>query len=137
MTFADPASPSGIDYTALQGALLMFKVLGVEADVPTAYSIPGQKNPAIRADLTVIDGAQAGTELEDTLVFPRVLQGQLRSRVGQLVLGRLGQGVAKPGNHAPWRLEAATDQDKKMAEEWLRKKSTPTIAAPAGEEPPF
>lgn len=130
MTFADPASPSGINYGDLQGALLMFEVMGVEDHVPTAYTKAGEKNPAVRANLTVLDGTQQATVLEDCLVFPKVLQGQLRSRVGQLVLGRLGQGVAKAGQSAPWKLEPASDEDKRKAEEWMKVKAGPALSQP-------
>jgi len=132
--FAAPAEPSGISYTDLNGALLLIKVHAVEADVPTAFSKPGQANPAVRADLTVLDGPQAGEQYEDALIFPKVLQGQLKSRVGQLVLGRLGQGQAKPGQSAPWKLDAATQADTEKADAHLRKVSAP---AGTGSEPPF
>lgn len=137
MTIADPASPSSIDYAALKGSLLMFKVLGIEEDVPTSYSRPGEKNPVVRANLTILDGDQQGAVLDDTLVFPKVLQGQLRSRVGQIVLGRLGQGVAKPGQSPPWKLEPATEPEKAKAEEYLRRSSAPSVTTPDTAEPPF
>jgi hypothetical protein len=132
--FAAPAEPSGISYTDLNGALLLIKVHAVEADVPTAFSKPGQANPAVRADVTVLDGQSAGERYEDALVFPKVLQGQLKSRVGQLVLGRLGQGQAKPGQSAPWRLNPATSADEQAADQHLRKVTTP---AGTSAEPPF
>jgi len=136
--FAKPAEPSsGIDYSALKGALLMIKVIFVEDHIPTVHTRPGEKNPAVRADVTVLDGPQAGHAYQDTLVFPKVLQGQLRSRVGQLVLGRLSQGEAKPGQSAPWKLDAATPADEQVAEAFLRTKSTPSVTTPAASEPPF
>jgi len=137
MTFADPASPSGINYQELQGSLLMFEVLGVEEHVPTAYTKAGEKNPAVRANVTILDGPQGGSTLEDCLVFPKVLQGQIRSRVGQLVLGRLGQGVAKAGQSAPWKLEPATAADKTKAEEWVARRDQPQVSSAASAEPPF
>lgn len=132
--FAAPAEPSGISYTDLNGALLLIKVHAVEADVPTAFSKAGQANPAVRADVTVLDGNQAGEQYEDALIFPKVLQGQLKSRIGQLVLGRLGQGQAKPGQSAPWKLNAATTADEQIADQHLRKVTTP---AGTSAEPPF
>lgn len=132
--FAAPAEPSGISYSDLNGALLLIKVHAVEADVPTAFSKPGQANPAVRADVTVLDGESAGESYEDALIFPKVLQGQLKSRVGQLVLGRLGQGQAKPGQSAPWRLNPATAGDELAADQHLRMVTTP---AGSGSEPPF
>jgi hypothetical protein len=139
MTFADPAAPTGIEFKDHQGALLMFEVLGVEDHVPTSVTKPGEKSPAVRANVTVLDGTNAGGVFDDALVFPKVLQGQLRSRVGQLVLGRLTLGLAKPGQSAPWKLEPATDQDKAKAEEYLRTKTVPQVssAAASNAEPPF
>jgi len=132
--YAAPAEPTGISYTDLKGALLLIKVHAVEADVPTAFSKPGQANPAVRADVTVLDGGSAGEMYEDALIFPKVLQGQLKSRVGQLVLGRLGQGQAKPGQSAPWKLDPATAADEQAADAHLRKTTAP---AGTGAEPPF
>lgn len=139
MTFADPASPSGIDYKELQGSLLLFEVTGLEDHIPTSVTKPGEKSPAVRVNLTVLDGPQAGTSLADSLVFPKVLQGQLRSRVNQMVLGRLAQGDARPGQSAPWKLSPASPEDKRKAEEFLaRQSSTPAMSQPApNAAPPF
>jgi hypothetical protein len=52
-------------------------------------------------------------------VFPKVLASQLRSSVGGKVIGRLGQGIAKPGQSAPWTLNAATDADKETGRKYL------------------
>lgn len=136
MTFADPASPSGIDYQELKGSLLMFEVTGLEDHIPTSVSKPGEKSPAVRVNLTILDGSQAGTRVEDSLVFPKVLQGQLRSRVGQLVLGRLTQGQAKPGQSAPWKLDPANAEDRATAEKFLAQ-GKPTVSSAATAEPPF
>lgn len=130
--FADPASASGVAWSDLQGKLLMFEVLGVEEHVPTVHTRPGEKNPAVRANLQVLDGG--GETYDDTLVFPKVLQSQLRSKVGQLVLGRLGQGAAKPGQSAPWKLEPATASDRQTAEEHLRRGAAPAVSS---SEAPF
>lgn len=134
--FAAPAAPSGIDFKQLMGSLLMVEVLGHEEHVPTAVSKPGEKSPAVRGNLTVLDGSLANEVFEDALIFPKVLQGQLRSRVGQLVLGRLGQGQAKPGQSAPWKLEAASQADEAVAEAYLRTRGTAPVTS-ATSEPPF
>lgn len=128
--FADPAAPSsGLDYKEINGRLLLVQVLSVEDHVPTVHSKPGEKSPAVRANVTVLDGPTPGTEYEDTLIFPKVLQSQLRSRVGQMVLGRLGQGYAKPGQSAPWQLAAATDEDKAVADQYMRRQQQPQISS--------
>lgn len=135
--FANPATPSeGIVFDELIGSLLMVKVIYLEEHVPNVNSKPGEKSPAIRADVTVLDGPQAGKEYPDALIFPRVLQGQLRSRLGQLVLGRLTKGEAKPGKNAPWMLAAATPQDTQLAEQHLARRTTPQVTS-VSSEPPF
>jgi hypothetical protein len=49
-----------------------------------------------------------------------------------MVLGRLGQGVAKPGQSAPWTLTPASDADKVTAGKYLEHVAA---AATAAEEP--
>ena len=125
--FTDPAAAgAGIEWKDHKGALLLFTVSGVEPEIKTAYGT----SDAVRVDVVVLDGDGAGTEYPDALVFPKVLQSQLRSRVGHKVLGRLGQGVAKSGQSAPWQLEAATDADKAKAKQYL-------AGQVSSAEPPF
>jgi hypothetical protein len=113
--FEDPVTATPLPYTELQGSLLLFRVLSYEEHVPTSYTIAGERSPAIRANVTVLDGTLAGENYVEVLVFPKKLQAQLRARVGKMVLGRLGQGEARKGQNAPWELIAATPQDKALA----------------------
>lgn len=115
MAFATPAASSGFTFEDHLDALLIIEVLAVESDIPTSF---GDKD-AVRANITVVDGPHQGDVYADTLVFPRVLIGQLRSNVGQQVLGRLGQGNAKPGQKPPWRLEDPTAADLAAAEKYV------------------
>lgn len=119
--FAAPAAPSsGISWQDFNGALLMIEPKSIETGIQTSYGVAD----AVRADVTVLDGPHGGTNVPDTLVFPKLLQGQLKSQVGAKVLGRLGQGQAKPGQSAPWMLSEATDQDKQTAMQWLQQTAT-------------
>jgi hypothetical protein len=130
--FATPGSTTGIDYASLNGRLLLVDPASLEANVKTSL---GEKE-AVRATITILDGGDAGSVLADGLVFPRVLIGQLRSRMGQKVLGRLGQGVAKPGQSPPWTLSEATEADKAVGLKWLAT-GLATPAAASSKEPPF
>lgn len=115
--FATPSDPgAGVKWAELNGSLLVIDVHGVKRDVGTSF---GNADEVVQATVTVADGPQAGTVLADTLIFPRVLVSQLNSKVGSKVLGRLGQGVAKPGQSAPWMLNPATDADKATAGQLL------------------
>lgn len=113
--FAAPSSASGITWAGLKGSLLLFKVHGIENGIKTVHG----EAQAARADVIVLDGADADTVYTDTLVFPKVLISQVKPSVGSMVLGRLGQGKAKPGQSAPWTLAEATEADKVLAREYL------------------
>jgi hypothetical protein len=113
--FAAPAAASGIDWSELNGRLLIVEPSEIVKDINTNFGV----TDAVRANVTVLDGNEAGKKHDDTLIFPRVLQSQLGSRIGQKVLGRLGQGQAKPGQSPPWMLNAATPDDEQKAVAYL------------------
>jgi hypothetical protein len=100
-TFAAPASSSGFTPADHHQHLLVIQVESYETGIITSL---GEKD-AIKATIHDID---LGETYDDALIFPKVIIGALRSRIGQTVLARLGQGIAKPGQSAPWILEDAT-----------------------------
>lgn len=132
--FEKPASATGIQWADYKGRLLLIEPHSVEASIPTSL---GDKE-AVRADITIIDGASGVEEFRDVLIFPRVLIGQTRSMVGKKVLGRLGQGQAKPGQSAPWRLDDPTDADIAAGTAHITQREATAVSAPAqGGTPPF
>lgn len=133
-----PASTEGPDFQTLRGALLLIKVISQEAHVPTVHTLPGEKSPAVVADITVLDGQRQGEQLVNTLIFPKVLQTQLCRSIGQTVLGRLTQGEAKQGKNAPWQLDPASADDASNARRYLDARASQPVGAPAASaEPPF
>jgi hypothetical protein len=130
-TFEAPAAPSaGLNYTELNGSLLLITVNSVEENFSTQFGI----KPAVRADVVVLDGKEAGTEEPDTMILPKVLVNQLRPKIGSTVLGRLSQGKAKSGQKAPWLLDPPTADDMKIAELWSGDGGSDQAEA---EKPPF
>lgn len=130
--FATPSAPGGgIEWADLTGALLIITAHSLETGVQTAF---GEKE-AIRADVDVVDG----DSYPDALIFPTLLISQLKKNTGGgKVLGRLGQGQAKPGQKPPWLLLEASEDDKKTALDWLNNQSLNQPAPAAGEsKPPF
>lgn len=116
--FAAPSSASGIDWADLKGALLLVKVNGFEPEVKTTHGVVS----AVRADVIVLDdkgAVEAETTYGDTLIFPKVVQSQVKN--SQMVLGRLGQGEKKPGQSPPWMLAEATEADKVIARAYVAK----------------
>lgn len=114
--FAAPAPPGdGIKWDDLNGSLLLIEPKGVQAGIQTVYGTAD----AVQADVVVLDGPKTGETYVDTLVFPKVMQGQLKAQIGAKVLGRLGQGQAKTGQSPPWLLSEATPQDQQIGRTWL------------------
>ena len=102
--FASPAQAGGYDLEAGLGHLVVVTPLEYLEAVETVHG----PSPAIRANILDVDDEEMSTE--DALIFPKVLVGALRSRIGQKVLGVISQGQAKPGKNAPWVLnDASTD----------------------------
>ena len=129
MTFRDPTTGGDkLPLDELKGSLLLFSVHEQMGEMQTSF---GPATP-IRADVAVLDGARKGEAFADALIFPRVLQGNLRGAIGEMVIGRLGKGTAKAGQSAPWILEAATDADKQVGEKYL---AYAQAKAAADEEP--
>jgi hypothetical protein len=134
--FDDPATATAVDLTELKGTLLLIKPTRVEVGIHTTL---GEKDATV-ADVHVLDGTDVGKVHTEVFIWPRVLQAQLRSTVGsgRYCLGRLGQGVAKPGQNPPWKLVEATDTDRDRARSYLADQA---VAAPDtttdGDIPPW
>ena len=113
--FEDPGHADKIEWSEVNGSLLLFDVTGIERDVATVHGV----SDAVKAKVTVLDGTDQGTTYEDILVFPKVLRSQLSGRVGKMVLGRLEQGAAEKGKNPPWTLADPTDKDKQVGRDWI------------------
>lgn len=109
----------GLDWAQLDGSLVLVTPREYIPSMETAFGATS----AVRADVTVLDGSHAEEEHLDTLIFPKVLQAQVRPSIdsGGMVLGRLGHGTAKEGQLAPWTLASATEADKKIGRWHLAK----------------
>lgn len=102
--FSKPASNAGITWADHLGQLVLIEPTGFEEQVQTAYD----PTDAVRGTITFItDPVEV---VEDILIFPRALVQQTRSKIGEKVLGRLGQKETKSGNKA-WVLEEASEED--------------------------
>ena len=125
--FAAPAPPgAGIKWEDLNGRLLLIEPTAVKTEIKTAFG----ESDAVVADIAILDGDTKGDTYPEALVFPKVLQGQLKSKLGEKVLGRLGQGQAKPGQSAPWLLEEATPDDYEVGVRYLDYRTKNEIAKP-------
>jgi hypothetical protein len=132
--FSRPASATGIQWNDHKGKLLLVEPKSYETGIATSL---GEKD-AVRADVTIVDGPSGPEEYVDTLIFPRALIAQTRSLIGEKVLGRLGQGQAKPGQNAPWRIDDPTEADITTGVAFLKHREAKNpFATPAQAQPPF
>jgi hypothetical protein len=104
--------------------------------MPEMITDYGMATP-IRADVAVLDGPRKGHRFDETLLWGKVLQSQLRGSVGEQVLGRLGKGKAKPGQSAPWQLAPASAEDRAVAERYVAHYAATVAAKAVEEEAPF
>jgi len=122
--FASPAASSaGPKAADLAGQLLIFKPIEYRTGIET---VNGPAD-AISCDLINLD---TGEEHSDVLFFNVALRSSLRPLIGQRVLGRIQQGVAKPGKTAPWILVDASQDPAALAKAQGHKPGA-AAAAPA------
>jgi hypothetical protein len=133
--FVSAAPPSGgIDWAQHKGALLVIEPLSFEVGIKTSFG----DADATKANIYVLTGPDTAEEYPEALIFPKLLASQTKSQIGKKVVGRLGQGVAKPGQSAPWLLEEASAEDLEKAKTYLAGRGVTTAAAAGTEaKPPF
>ena len=120
------------------GSLCLFFVHEVRQGLPTSFG----DREAVACDVHVLEGQDAGEIFQDCLIFQGGLIGSLRRAAGgDPVLGRIAQGIAKPGQNAPYILSEFTPADAAKAEAYLTERAKrftgtsaaadATVAAPA------
>lgn len=112
------------------GDLLVVKVLGTEDGVVTENGTAD----CIRADVTVVNSdGSIGDEYLDTLLFGRVLYGQLKRKAGRTVLGVFtGEpGVKRNGKNVPYTLDPASPEQTELAVRAMTGRPEPAASAQA------
>lgn len=123
--FATPSTGSdSVKPADLLGHLLLVTPLEFKESITTAFG----ESSAIAVDLVDLDTTEV---YNDVLFFGRGLIANLKSNIGAQVLGRMAQGIARPGQSAPWILESATDTDTQKAVAYVTAQATGNIATPA------
>lgn len=135
----------GAGITQFQGQLLLVTPTEYVESINTSYG----DADAVRVDLVVLDGPDGPEEVEDTLVFQRLLISALKSQAKfnerhgvdpQTGYPKMTLGVLEPntekqkkGQDAPWDLLDPDDTQKALARKYLEgRKSEPAdpFAAP-------
>lgn len=102
MTFAAPSNATEtVKVADLANHLLIIEPVEYKTGIPTVHG------EAEAIEVNVID-LDTNKEHASLLWFNVALRNALKSKTGQKVLARIGQGAAKPGKSAPWILIDAT-----------------------------
>jgi hypothetical protein len=122
-----------IPFADLVGSLALFWVREHRPSIITAF---GEKD-AVACDVHILDGPQAGTVYENSLIFQGALIGSLKPAAGgDPVLARIGQGTAKPGQNPPYILMPFTAADAAAATAYIQRMPKPFQAPANGQTPP-
>ena len=124
MTFSPPSmNESGPKVADLAGQLLIITPTEYKTGIKTIHG----DAEAVEVSLVNLD---TNKSYESVLFFNVALRSALKSKIGQKVLARIGQGTAKPGKSAPWILLDATTDAAALAKAnaYL---ATPSAPAPA------
>jgi hypothetical protein len=102
MAFSAPSSNTeSVKVADLNGHLLILEPLEYKTGIQTVHG----DADAIEVSINDLD---TGLTHDSVLFFNVALKNALRTKIGQKVLARIGQGTAKPGKSAPWILIDAT-----------------------------
>lgn len=116
--FDGPGTTTAIKWDDHNGQLVLVWAKGIKP-----FTWEGETKDVVEADVVVLDPPGSGPiEYSGVLIFPRVMQGQVRANIGRNRpnLGRVGKGEAKPRQTAPWILTDPNEQDKQMANAYLK-----------------
>lgn len=104
MTFSPPSvSENGPKVADLAGQLLIITPTEYKTGIKTIHG----DAEAVEVSLVNLD---TNKTYDSVLFFNVALRSALKTKIGQKVLARIGQGTAKPGKSAPWiLLDATTD----------------------------
>lgn len=125
MTFAAPSNANeSVKVADLAGHLLIITPVEYKTGIPTVHG----EAEAIEVNVVDLD---TNKEHSSMLWFNVALRNALKTKVGQKVLARIGQGTAKPGKSAPWILIDATGDAAALAKANAYLGSAPAPAAQA------
>jgi hypothetical protein len=128
MTFSSPSTTSeGVKVADLANHLLIIEPVEYKTGIDTVHG----KAEAVEVNVVDLDNGNA--KHDSLLWFNVALRNALKTKIGQKVLARVGQGAAKPGKSAPWILIDATGDATAIAKAnaYLTSAPAPAVASPA------
>ena len=126
MTFSSPSTTSeGVKVADLANHLLIIEPVEYKTGIDTVHG----KAEAVEVNVVDLDNNNA--KHDSLLWFNVALRNSLKTKIGQKVLARVGQGAAKPGKSAPWILIDATGDATAIAKANAYLTSASAVASPA------
>ena len=123
MTFSSPNTTSeGVKVADLANHLLIIEPVEYKTGIDTVHG----KAEAVEVNVVDLDNGNA--KHDSLLWFNVALRNALKTKIGQKVLARVGQGAAKPGKSAPWILIDATGDAQAVAKANAYLTSAPATA---------
>lgn len=116
MGWTDPTDPEFFEIAKHLGSLCL---IAVNEYVPSITTSAGT-SAAVRAEVAVIDGPNAGARFPDAMFFGKKIVPQLKASLGSTILGRIGHGEKQAGKNAPYIVEKATAADAAKATEYVK-----------------
>lgn len=129
MTFSAPSQQSeSVKVADLNGQLLIIEPIEYKTGIETVHG------PADAVEVNIVNLDNNNAIHNNVLFFNVALKNALKTKIGQKVLARIGQGTAKPGKSAPWILLDATADATAVAKANAFISSAPAVAvAPAAQ----
>lgn len=125
MTFSAPSQQSeSVKVADLNGQLLIIEPIEYKTGIETVHG------PADAVEVNIVNLDNNNAIHNNVLFFNVALKNALKTKIGQKVLARIGQGTAKPGKSAPWILLDATADATAVAKANAFIASAPAAAAP-------
>lgn len=124
MTFSAPSQQSeSVKVADLNGQLLIIEPIEYKTGIETVHG------PADAVEVNIVNLDNNNAIHNNVLFFNVALKNALKTKIGQKVLARIGQGTAKPGKSAPWILLDATADATAVAKANAFISSAPAVAA--------
>ncbi len=127
----------GAGITQYEGSLLLVTPTEYVESMKTSFG----ETDAVRVDIVVLDGPDGPEEVEDTLVFQRILVSALKAQAKfnernsvdpatgypKMTLGVIQPNTdkQKKGQDAPWDLMEPTAEQAQLARDYLAKQAKP------------
>jgi hypothetical protein len=125
MTFSAPSQASeSVKVADLNGQLLIIEPIEYKTGIETVHG------PADAVEVNIVNLDNNNAIHNNVLFFNVALKNALKTKIGQKVLARIGQGTAKPGKSAPWILIDATADATAVAKANAFIASAPAVAQP-------